>query len=107
MLAGAPRAQQPAPAAPPTPQPTNHPRLPRDLSQLWLVPDGRSGRPLSADTVQEAIRLEAESSFTKALSLLSQPAVNQGPLQHYAQYYRGVAQLRLGKLDEARKTFRD
>ena len=34
-----------------------------------------------------------------------QPALRQGPLGHYAEYYQGLAELRLGRPADARATF--
>ena len=53
--------------------------LPRDLSQLWMVPEngrvrhGGPGQPGHAP-----IKFEADGSHAKALALLSQPAMSQG-----------------------------
>ncbi len=103
--AAAPRAQQ-VPPATVTLAPTNHPRLPRDLSQLWMVPESRSAvRTAAQREFTLAVKLEVEGSFTKALPILSQPAMKQGALGPYAEYYSGLAQLRLGRFDEACRTF--
>jgi soluble lytic murein transglycosylase len=105
VLAGRnPHAQQQAASS--ALAPTDHPRLPRDLSQLWLVPQGR---PVARTAVQRdfalGVKLEVEESFTKALPIFQQPAMKQGPLATYAEYYAGLAQLRLGRMDEACRTF--
>ena len=56
-LGSAPRAQQPAPS-PVTLAPTNHPRLPRDLSQLWLAPEpGRVPRTPVQNEFITAVKL--------------------------------------------------
>jgi len=103
--AAAPRAQQPAPAAAPALKPTNHPRLPAELSQFWLAPaKARSVTPAMND-LAAAVKLEVDGNFTRALPMLQQPAVRQGVLGHYAEYYEGVAELRLGRPAEARETF--
>jgi soluble lytic murein transglycosylase len=103
------RAQQvPPPVTPSVPAlaPTNHPRLPRDLSQLWMVPERRPAvRTAAQREFALAVKLEVEGSFTKALPVLAQPAMKQGPLGQYAEYYAGLAQLRLGRLDEACRAF--
>jgi soluble lytic murein transglycosylase len=104
-VASAPRAQQPAPS-PVTLAPTNHPRLPRDVSRLWLAPEpGRVTRTPAQNEFITAVKLEVDGNFAKALPLFLQPAMRQGPLAHYAEYYTGLAQLRLGRLDEARRSF--
>jgi soluble lytic murein transglycosylase len=87
-------------------KPTNHPRLPADASQLWLAPL-KSAAPRSAATTEfvAAVKLEVDTNFAKALPMLSQPAVQQGLLGDYALYYQGLAELRVGRPAEARKTF--
>ena len=120
LVVSTPRAQQPA--ADPL-QPTNHPRLSADPSKLWMAPDtsalrepqGRAeqGRGASGGGARtgplaqlaEAVKLEVDSNFAQALLILSQPAVQQGTLGHYAEYYRGLAELRLGRASDARQTF--
>jgi soluble lytic murein transglycosylase len=99
------RAQQPV-SAPVVLSPTNHPRVPTELTQLWLVPEsatkGRTGQP---QDLVSAIKLEAEGSFTKALPILSRATVAQGPLGRYAVYYKGLAEAGLGRQADARRTF--
>ncbi len=91
-------------------KPTNHPRLPADPSQLWLAPvkardgAGRAALGPTNDFVT-AVKFEVDSNFASALPLLSQPAVQQGTLGPYAQYYQGLAELRLGRPSDARRTF--
>src|SRR5712691_3941166 len=110
-----PRAQQPAvavDAGEPALKPTDHPRLPSDLSQLWLVPAPATGSgraaPARAAAINEfvaAVKLEVDSNFAKALPILVQPSVQQGTLGPYAEYYQGLAELRLGRPSDARRTF--
>jgi soluble lytic murein transglycosylase len=105
--AGNPHAQQP-PLTAVTLLPTNHPRVPADLSQLWLVPSPASGvRTPALQDFASAVKFEVEDNFAAALPLLSRPSVNQGPLAGYAAYYKGLAQFRLGRVQDARKTFHD
>ena len=52
-----------------------------------------------------AVKLEVDGNFTQALPILEQPNVQQGMLGHYAQYYQGFAELRLGRPADARQTF--
>ena len=64
----APRAQQPAPQSEsPALRPTNHPRLPADVSQLWLVPaNGQNrARTRSAAMIQlaDAVKLEVDANY--------------------------------------------
>lgn len=90
---------------PATLAPTNHPRLPRDLSQLWLAPESRGSRTVAQNELITAVRLEVTGNFAKALPLLTSPTLRQGPLAQYATYYAGLAHLRLGRPEEARRTF--
>ncbi len=63
----APRAQQaPAPgdATEPVLRPTNHPRLPADLSQLWLAPvKARTVRTVAMNDFATAVKLEVDTNF--------------------------------------------
>jgi soluble lytic murein transglycosylase len=88
-------------------KPTNHPRLPSDLSQLWLAPTERVAvRTAAVNDFVTGVKLEVDSHFSKALPIFLQPAVRQGTLGHYAEYYQGLAELRLGRPSDARQTFR-
>jgi soluble lytic murein transglycosylase len=88
-------------------KPTEHPRLPADSSRLWMVPQKSNiGRPGAHPDFLTAVKLEVDENFAKALPMLSAPAVQQGPLGHYAEYYKGLAELRLGRSEEARRSFR-
>jgi soluble lytic murein transglycosylase len=98
-----PHAQQPLPAV--TLLPTNHPRLPSDVSQLWMAPEPGRARTTAQNEFTMAVKLEVDGNFAKALPYFSQPALRQGPLAEYAEYYAGLAKLRLGRLDEARRAF--
>jgi soluble lytic murein transglycosylase len=88
-------------------RPTDHPRLPRELSQFWMVPDkGRLPTAAQAN-LAAAVRFENDGNHAKALALLISPAAKpEGPLAAYVEYYKGVAQLHLGRAAEARATFR-
>jgi len=109
----APRAQQAAaPGAPAEPlllKPTIHPRFPRDLSQLWMAPIGSApavrARTAAVSDFVAAVKLEVDGNFVRALPILAQPPVQQGTLGHYAEYYQGLAELRLGRAADARRTF--
>ena len=106
-----PRAQQ----APPSGgegvlKPTSHPRVPGDLSQLWLAPiaagSGRGApRTAAVNDFVAGVKLEVDSNFARALPIFLQPSVRQGTLGHYAEYYQGLAELRLGRAADARQTF--
>src|SRR5947209_7315799 len=114
----APRAQQPQLAADtravagdiPALRPTNHPRLPSDIAQLWLAPPATGaararGHSPAMLAFAEAVKLEVEANYAKALPMFSEPALRQGPLGDYAIYYTGLAELRLGHAADARRAF--
>ncbi len=87
-------------------KPTDHPRVSRDLSQLWMAPEPGRARTAAQANLAMAIKLEGEGSHAKALALLTHPATaQQGPLATYVEYYKGLAQLRLGRPAEARAAF--
>jgi soluble lytic murein transglycosylase len=87
--------------------PTNHPVLPRDLSQLWLAPRavGTAAANASASDFLAAMKVADKADYTKALPLLTRAAAGSGPYADYATYYAGLAQLRLGRPAEARRVF--
>ena len=87
-------------------RPTDHPRVPRDLSQFWMAPEkGRVRTPAQAN-LATAVKFENEGSHAKALTLLMNPATKQdGPLAAYADFYKGLALLHLGRVADARATF--
>lgn len=93
-------------------KPTNHPPLPDDLSRLWFAPtapagSGRGGvaRTAALNEFVSGVMLEVDSDFGQALQIFVQPSVRQGTLGHYAEYYQGLAQLRLGRAADGRQTF--
>ena len=86
-------------------KPTDHPRVGRDLSQLWMAPDKGRARTAAQANLATAIKFEGEGSHAKALALLMNPATaQQGPLAPYVEYYKSLAQLRLGRPADARAT---
>jgi len=89
-------------------KPTNHPRMPAKTSDYWLAPSAaelRGARSTALTQLQEAVRLEVESNYARALPILAQASLHQGPLGDYAEYYEGLAELRLGRHADAKKTF--
>src|SRR6266513_604925 len=84
---------------------TDHPRLPADVSKLWMVPPRTSGRPAGLAEFATAVKLEVDADFARALPILSTPAVQQSLLGSYAEYYKGLAELRLGRTNDAKRTF--
>ena len=76
------------------------------MSQLWLAPSTRGpARTAALNEFAAAVKLEVDSNFAKALPIFMQPDLRQGPLGHYAEYYQGLAELRLGRAADARQTF--
>src|SRR5262245_18074448 len=88
-------------------KPTDHPPLPRDVSQFWLAPAAstRSVRGAALNDFLQAVKYEVAEDYARALPLLSQAAVQQGVLGDYALYYRGFAELRLARAADAKQTF--
>jgi soluble lytic murein transglycosylase len=99
-----PRAQQTS--SDETLQPTNHPRIPADASKLWLAPARALTRTPTIAQFADAVKLEVDTNFARALPILAQPSLQQGTLGDYAIYYEGLAQLRLGHPSDARQTFK-
>ena len=86
--------------------PTDHPRVPGDLSQFWMVPERGRTRTAAQANLATAVKFENDGNHGKALTLLLHPATRQdGPLAAYAEYYKALALLRLGRVAEARTTF--
>jgi soluble lytic murein transglycosylase len=87
--------------------PTDHPTLPRNESDLWLVPSvaDRSARVTpAATTLAAAVQRYRDGDYAGALSTLSR-LPSSAALDDYVDYYTGLAQLRLQKYPEAKKTF--
>jgi soluble lytic murein transglycosylase len=88
-------------------RPTAHPALPRNESDLWLVPSAadRSARANAAiQSLAAAVQAYQDGEHERALAILGRVTV-QGPLADYVSYYRALAQLRLKRLDDAKRTF--
>jgi hypothetical protein len=64
-----------------------------------------TSRANAANDLAAAVKLEVDGDFAKALPIVSQPARQQGTLGAYAIYYKGFAELRLGRPADARLTF--
>ena len=99
-MTSAPSAQQPA--GEPLLKATIHPRFSEDPSKLWMAPT--SARRTTSEFAA-AVKLEVDGNFAKALPILSQPSLQQGTLGDYALYYQGFAEMRVGRLSDARRTF--
>jgi soluble lytic murein transglycosylase len=83
--------------------PTNHPRVPASINDLWLAPDAVAA---TRNEFGQAVKLEVDNNFAHALPIFSKPSLQQGLLGYYGQYYKGLAELRLGRAADARATFR-
>jgi len=88
-------------------KPTDHPRVPGDLSQFWMVPEKGRARTAAEANLATAVGFENDGQHAKALALLMNRATKQsGPLAAYADYYKGLAQLHLDRTADALATFR-
>ena len=104
-----PSAQQPVGTTSPAVvilRPTDHPPLPVDPSQFWMTPTkANTTRTPALSAFASAVALEADGQFAKALPILSQPLLRDHPLGEYVQYYKGLAELTVGRTTDARSTF--
>ena len=98
---GRPLAQQSSSA--PVLQPTNHPKLPSGLSDFWMVPDRPSAS--APGELAIAIKLLGEDKPDAAFNILSRAGLESGPLEDYIEYYRGIAELKLDRQEDALRTF--
>jgi len=87
------------------PTATAHPRVPRDLASLWLVPDARPVPPLLLKNFTRAIELVEAGSLDEARPLLVAPALTKTPVAEYARYYAALIDLRRGEAVRAREAF--
>src|SRR2546425_10867780 len=92
---------------------TNHPKLPGRPSSFWLVPEHPAARATGAGGADDTglsrfargVRLFNEGNYAAALTLLGAPDLASTPLDNYARYYTGFAQLRLERFGDAKETF--
>ena len=101
--------QQSIPAAPQL-APTVHPAIPSNPSDLWLVPseDDRSPRSIATfEPLTTGLKRFQDGNYQSALTFFSNPTLAKTALADYAAYYKGLTQLRLGQVAEARKTLAD
>ena len=94
---------------PPAPQlvPTVHPALSSSPSDLWLVPSAsdRSSRSTAPfDPLTAGVKKFQDGNYQAALLQFATPSLAKTALADYATYYKGLTQLRLGQVAEARKT---
>lgn len=114
VLHAAPVAGQEAavPSQPPVPAeqlaPTVHPALPSNPSELWLVPsenDRASRSTATFEPLATGVKRFQDGDYASALLLFSRPSLANTALADYAGYYTGLAELRLGRSADARRTF--
>ena len=77
---------------------TAHQPLPRDASELWLVPatDDVSPRALTPyQSLIDGAAAFAAGDYAGALPLVSQPSLASTELRDYAAFYAAAARLRL------------
>ncbi len=87
-------------------RPTAHPPVPRDLTDLWLVP-ARPGAPSAAvKNLARAVQLIEQGSYTEARPLIALPALGKTPVASYAAYYAALVDLRAGQPVRARQALR-
>ncbi len=99
--------QTPSPASPQL-SPTVHPPLPPVTSDLWLVPAESAATTRAAALYQpltDGVQALADGENDRALALFSRASLKSTPLADYAEYYKGLAQLRLSRAAAARATF--
>src|SRR3954469_10455650 len=88
--------------------PTLHTRLPADPTAYWLAPgsaEGRAAKSAAMAQFAEAVKQEVDGNFARALPAFAQKSPQLGPLADYAAYYHGLAELRLGRPADAKRTF--
>jgi soluble lytic murein transglycosylase len=104
-----PSAQQPVGTTSPAAvvlRPTDHPPLPDDPSQYWMAPTKADlTRTAALNAFASAVKLEEGGQFAKALPILSLALLRDHALGEYVRYYRGLAELSVGRTTDARSTF--
>jgi soluble lytic murein transglycosylase len=85
--------------------PTAHPSLPKNESDLWLVPSAadRSARASAAgQALANAVDLYQDDNYAGALTALNRVG-RSAALADYVDYYKGLARLRLEQLSDAKE----
>jgi soluble lytic murein transglycosylase len=89
-------------------RPTVHPPLPAVASDMWLVPAETPASSRAVTLYQPLTDAAAElagANYESALSLAGRSSLVGSGLAGYASYYKGLAELRLHRGEDARKTF--
>jgi len=94
------------PQAPSTLAPTPHSLVPSTPSEAWLVPEDRVRRERARHPEVRALRAAVDASRANrhqdALTQLASVRLEGTPLEPYAEYYRGLSELRLRRHGAAR-----
>jgi soluble lytic murein transglycosylase len=95
---------------PAKPRPTEHPPLPAELRDYWLVPPpdwapARSDVVSAARSLAHAAMLIGAENPAQALPYIRASALSATPLAAYATYLTGLAELGLERFEDARRTF--
>jgi soluble lytic murein transglycosylase len=92
----------PAPPAQRTLTATEHPPLPRDLSEYWFVPASTRARPRPDEArFVQGVNAIAAGDFSKGLALIDGSNLGETALADYVTYYRAVALQEASRLPEA------
>lgn len=103
LAAGSWQTQAPPPEVPL--QPTIHAALPQNVDDYWFAPRSIDFASAARPVLADAAAAYAAGNYQSALTLARQALAARGPLEIYAQYYVGAAQLKLSNADEAEKAF--
>ncbi len=87
--------------------PTRHPDIPSTPSDAWLVPadavrQERARRP-DVRALRDAVEASRANRHQDALTRLENVDLDGTPLEPYAEYYRGLSELRLRRHSAARQ----
>jgi soluble lytic murein transglycosylase len=83
---------------------TDHPPLPKDVSQYWFVPPVRgagSRQAGSPGNFARGVKAIAAGDYSTGLALLGRAELDETPLGDYARYYQAVALHGLSRMPEA------
>ena len=86
-------------------RPTVHAALPQNIDDYWFAPAAAERSRTRSSRLSDAAASYATGDYAAALTAARQALAAGGPLEIYAQYYVGAAQLRLNNADEAVKAF--
>jgi soluble lytic murein transglycosylase len=105
LAAGLAALGQTAPAAPTAQRAlsaTEHPPLPRGLSNYWFVPATATVRPRPDEArFVQGVRATVAGDFSKGLALIDGSNLDETPLSDYVTFYRAIALQTASRLAEA------